>query len=162
MPVAAVWLRIARRSGAHLPDREDPSGALWVAMRIVDLSWGVMGLRISACVLYIRRFLLSVHSRFCRFLRDSNPCIRPLACASTADQGSIQPPCKTTGRFCFSTRQQAAPAPERKGLKAALIALWGNGRVRGWWASRDLNPEPIAYEATALPIELKALVRTYL
>lgn len=28
----------------------------------------------------------------------------------------------------------------------------------GWWASRDLNPEPIGYEPTALTIELKALV----
>ena len=47
---------------------------------------------------------------------------------------------------------------ERSHTPALIGQLRGDANLIGWWAFRDLNPEPSAYEADALTIVLKAHV----
>ena len=50
----------------------------------------------------------------------------------------------------------AGGARVKEGTKGRAYSAGGYGRICGWWASRDLNPNLAAYETAALPIRLEA------
>lgn len=66
--------------------------------------------------------------------------------------------------LCYTGIAHLSPEPhnrevgsvERSHTPALIGQLRGDANLIGWWAFRDLNPEPSAYEADALTVVLKA------